>query len=193
MKIAHRVRARCIAARSQGLYKAGEFIPCDSDLDLNTTSAGKLITFQWVKETLDKTWERPGSKTASTRSTAASARGARSKAASAKSATARSTTPSTRGGALFTRGHAIACPFWVKQESVFLRSPPVYSFSGRVSCIQCSNSRPPSSHAAKMARMRACCLHSGFIHHSGQVQPVSSVCCQEWFDRRIAIFWQWSR
>ena len=55
MKIAHRVRARCIAARSQGLYKAGEFIPCDSDLDLNTTSAGKLITFQWVKETLDKT------------------------------------------------------------------------------------------------------------------------------------------
>ena len=35
------------------------------------------------------------------------------KAASARSA--RSTTPSNRGD--FTRGHAIACPFWVKEEA----------------------------------------------------------------------------
>ena len=54
MKIALRAGARCIAARSRGLYKEEEFIPCDSDLDQNTTTAGKLVTLQWVKETLDK-------------------------------------------------------------------------------------------------------------------------------------------
>ena len=48
MKSALCTRARCIAARSQGLYKAEEFIPCYSDLDLNTTTAGKLITLQRV-------------------------------------------------------------------------------------------------------------------------------------------------
>ena len=73
MKIALRARARCIPARSQGLYKAEEFIPCYSDLNLNTTIAGKLVTLQRVKETLnkldrdlDQTW-----KTASTGSHAA--------------------------------------------------------------------------------------------------------------------------
>ena len=54
MKIALRARAQCIAARSRGLYNAEEFIPCCCDLDLNTTSAGKLVTLQWVNETLDK-------------------------------------------------------------------------------------------------------------------------------------------
>ena len=32
MKIALHARAQCISARSQGLYKGEEFIPCDSDL-----------------------------------------------------------------------------------------------------------------------------------------------------------------
>ena len=48
MKSALRALAQCIAARSQGLYKDEELIPCDSDLDLNTTTAGKLITVQRV-------------------------------------------------------------------------------------------------------------------------------------------------
>ena len=54
MKIALRALPRCIAARSQGLCKVEEFIPCDSDLDPDTTTAGKLITLQRVKETWDK-------------------------------------------------------------------------------------------------------------------------------------------
>ena len=37
-----------MAARSQGLYEAEEFIPCYSDLDLNTTTADKLVTLQRV-------------------------------------------------------------------------------------------------------------------------------------------------
>ena len=54
MKMKLRARARCIAANSQGSYKCEEIIPCDSNLDLNTTTAGKLVTLQRVKETLDK-------------------------------------------------------------------------------------------------------------------------------------------
>ena len=56
MKIVLSALARCRAARSKGLYKAEEFlpIPCNSDLDLNTTTAGNLTTLQRVKETLDK-------------------------------------------------------------------------------------------------------------------------------------------
>ena len=53
MEIELRARAQCIAANSQGLYKGEEFIPCDSDLDLNTTTAGTLVTWQRVKVTLD--------------------------------------------------------------------------------------------------------------------------------------------
>ena len=53
MKIVPCVRVQCIAARSQGLYQAEEFIPCYSDLHLNTTTAGKLVTLQRVKEILD--------------------------------------------------------------------------------------------------------------------------------------------
>ena len=49
MKIALCALDRCIAARYQGLYKAEGIIPCDSDLDLNTTTAGKLVALQRVK------------------------------------------------------------------------------------------------------------------------------------------------
>ena len=36
---------------------------------------------------------------------------------------------------------------------VFLRRPPLCSFSGCLPCMQCSNCLPPSSHTAKMARV----------------------------------------
>ena len=45
--------AQYIAARSQGLYKAEESIPCYSNLDQITTPASKLVTLQRVKKTLD--------------------------------------------------------------------------------------------------------------------------------------------
>ena len=54
MKIVLCAQAQCTAARSQGLYKTEEFIPSYSDLDLKTITAGKLVTLQRVKETLDK-------------------------------------------------------------------------------------------------------------------------------------------
>ena len=41
-----------------------------------------------------------------------------------------------------------------------------------VPCIQCSNCRLPSSHAAKMARMLLCCLQTTFWSDSTGVQGV---------------------
>ena len=41
-----------------------------------------------------------------------------------------------------------------------------------VPCIQCSNCRLPSSHAAKMARMLLCCLQTTFWRGSTNVQHV---------------------
>ena len=63
-------------------------------------------------------------------------------------------------------------PLSPASTGVFLRRPPVHSFSGRVSCIQCLNCWPPSSHAAKIARMLACCLQSPFWPGSTGVQCV---------------------
>ena len=79
MKIALHARDHCIAAKSQGLYKGEEFIPCDSDLNLNTTTAGKLVIVQRVKVTLDKLDEDLDQRlpaSASKGSITASARGA---------------------------------------------------------------------------------------------------------------------
>ena len=47
-----------------------------------------------------------------------------------------------------------------------------HSFSGRVSCIQCSNCQQLSSHAAKIALMLVCCLQSPFLPGSTGVQCV---------------------
>ena len=49
MQMAPCALALCIAARFQGLYKAEEFIQCYSDLHLNTTAAGKLVTGHTAK------------------------------------------------------------------------------------------------------------------------------------------------
>ena len=63
-------------------------------------------------------------------------------------------------------------PLSPASTGVFLRRPLVHSFSGRVSCIQCSNCWLPSSHAAKIAWMLACCLQSPFWPGSTGVQCV---------------------
>ena len=43
-----------MAAQSQGLYKAEDLMPSDSDLDHLTTSAAKLVILQRMKQKLDR-------------------------------------------------------------------------------------------------------------------------------------------